>query len=58
MKKRDAFWHALPVDVAKWWRVRSSPGDSLEQSIPMGHVTMANGVINLELPLAKDAAKP
>jgi hypothetical protein len=56
MKKRDAFWHALPVEVAKWWRVRSSPGDSLEQSIPMAQVNMADGVINIELPLAMDAA--
>jgi peptidoglycan/xylan/chitin deacetylase (PgdA/CDA1 family) len=31
MKRRDGYWHALPRDVARWWRARAvganAPGD-------------------------------
>jgi hypothetical protein len=26
MKERGGFWHALPRDIARWWRARLSPG--------------------------------
>lgn len=49
MKKRGGYWHALPGEVAKWWRTRSAPVDLMNQSHPMAHVTMANGNINIEI---------
>jgi hypothetical protein len=58
MKKRDGFWHALPCEVAKWWRARSSPGDVMDGSLPMAYVTMANGIMNIEVPFAKDTTQP
>jgi hypothetical protein len=57
MKKRGCYWHALPGKVAKWWRTRSAPGDLMDQSFLMAHVTLANGDINIEIPFAKDAAQ-
>lgn len=57
MKKRGCYWHALPGQVAKWWRTRSTPGDLMDQSFLMAHVTLANGDINIEIPFAKDAAQ-
>ena len=49
MKKRDCYWHAVPGKVAKWWRTRSTPGDSMDQSLPMAKVTMADSDINIEI---------
>ena len=25
MKKREGYWHALPLDVARWWKTRAAP---------------------------------
>jgi hypothetical protein len=37
MKKRDCYWHALPDDVARWWKARIL--SSSEISIPDVHLS-------------------
>jgi len=43
MAKRQACWHALPRDVAQWWRHRAAASDQLTTST--GPVEPAGGVI-------------
>jgi peptidoglycan/xylan/chitin deacetylase (PgdA/CDA1 family) len=41
MKERRGYWHALPMDVARWWRKRADPASSAESSgVRLGKVTL------------------
>jgi GNAT superfamily N-acetyltransferase len=48
IRDREDYWHALPLDVASWWRTRAAPGELIDQSFPRAYVTLANGDINIE----------
>jgi peptidoglycan/xylan/chitin deacetylase (PgdA/CDA1 family) len=54
MKERDSYWHALPGEVARWWRTRSTPVDAMCQSFPMAQVTFADGDIHIEIPFESE----
>jgi hypothetical protein len=49
MKERNNYWHALPRDVARWWRDRAAPGsfDRPQQS-SISTVTVVDGEIRIE----------
>jgi hypothetical protein len=48
MRGKRGYWHALPREVARWWRRRAepSPGDS-PSSIAIGKAVLADGTIAL-----------
>jgi hypothetical protein len=54
MKKRRGSWHALPGEVAAWWRMRSAPGDAMHRSFLMAQVTIAEGDIKIEFPVESE----
>jgi hypothetical protein len=56
MKKCNCYWHALPCEVAKWWRTRSTSSDTVSQPFLMAQATLANGDINIEMPSRLDKA--
>ena len=41
MKERSGYWHALPSDVARWWRARAgtTPG-ALDPRLVWGHLVI------------------
>lgn len=51
MKKRNCYWHALPCEIAEWWRTRSAPGEARHQSLLMAQATLSDGGINIEIPI-------
>lgn len=41
IKQRDGYWHALPKDIARWWRARSDDTtDLFPASVDMGKVQL------------------
>jgi hypothetical protein len=41
MRDRDGYWHALPMDVARWWRVRAnSADDAMDSSLVWDKVVL------------------
>ena len=50
MKKREGYWHALPRDVARWWRARAfTPPDSPLAGAVQGQVKLVAQGIQLDL---------
>jgi hypothetical protein len=50
MKNRERFWHALPRDVARWWRSRSTNGSFQgENNKSMATASLRNGEIALDI---------
>jgi hypothetical protein len=50
MKNREAYWHALPRDVARWWRARTfTPYDSPLRGAVQGQVKLGAQGILLDL---------
>lgn len=47
MKSRDSYWHALPGDVVKWWRTRSTPDDETCNSLPFAKVNLADDDVHI-----------
>ena len=46
VKEMDDYWHALPRDVARWWRMRAgTPNEELSQRIILGKVVLENNHI-------------
>jgi peptidoglycan/xylan/chitin deacetylase (PgdA/CDA1 family) len=45
----DEYWHALPREVASWWRTRSEPGNALHQPVLMAQATIMGDDINIEI---------
>ena len=53
VKNGGDYWHALPRDVARWWRVRSASNiDALPEGAVLGRVSLQTGDLVVE-PLAK-----
>ena len=44
MRKRDDYWHALPNEVAKWWRLRND----LSPNIDKNHITYSKVALDGE----------
>lgn len=43
MKERGGYWHALPMDVARWWRKRVEPASEAPPSgVQLGQVTLSD----------------
>lgn len=41
------YWHALPREVASWWRQRSTQGDGSGRTLPMGQASLADDTIEI-----------
>ena len=54
MNKRGYYWHALPRDVASWWRIRSAPEGRMLRSFPLAKVSIADDDIHMEIPCLLD----
>jgi peptidoglycan/xylan/chitin deacetylase (PgdA/CDA1 family) len=48
MQKRQGVWHALPRDVARWWRMRSASALTMPAEATLGHIELAGDEIKLE----------
>jgi peptidoglycan/xylan/chitin deacetylase (PgdA/CDA1 family) len=47
-RQRGGYWHALPCEVARWWRLRTDPTESKEpHSASRSTVTLENGNITI-----------
>ena len=44
------YWHALPREVAAWWKARSSRHEDLHQSFLMRTISLEEGDIHIEIP--------
>jgi peptidoglycan/xylan/chitin deacetylase (PgdA/CDA1 family) len=50
MKKRDCFWHALPGEVAGWWRSRSVPSsENSVTGVQFSKVSLEGDSIEIEV---------
>ena len=50
MWHRDGYWHALPREVARWWRFRAdSGGDAADARLVWGKAELNEEGTNLEL---------
>jgi hypothetical protein len=46
VKEKRAYWHALPREVARWWRLRSgAPDDEFSQRIKLGKIVFEDNHI-------------
>lgn len=46
MRQRDDYWHALPKDVAHWWRQRNAAASTNAiQNMTMGHIRLTEDAI-------------
>jgi hypothetical protein len=52
MKSRGGYWHALPRDVACWWKDRAKQGDEcvFHGSIQVARAALEGDLINVTLP--------
>jgi peptidoglycan/xylan/chitin deacetylase (PgdA/CDA1 family) len=44
------YWHALPREVASWWKARSSGHKEMYQSLPMGTISFEKEDIHIDVP--------
>ena len=50
MKKRDCYWHALPGDLARWWKERiASPPESGIPAVHFSKVLLEGETIKIEV---------
>ena len=50
MKKRDRYWHALPRDVARWWKARiASPAEIGIPAVHFSKVLLEGETIKIEV---------
>jgi len=50
MRHRDGYWHALPREVARWWRVRAdSTADTTDAHLVWGEVELVEQGEGLKL---------
>lgn len=50
MRKRDDYWHALPNEVVKWWRLRNDLSPNIDKNrITYGKVALEGEKINIIL---------
>lgn len=57
MQTMGGYWHALPHEVASWWRQRSTQDDNSGRALPMARASLADGKIqirSLNLPVDND----
>jgi hypothetical protein len=47
MKERGGYWHALPRDVARWWRCRAEPQSMEDSKKNEGKVTLVDNDIEI-----------
>jgi peptidoglycan/xylan/chitin deacetylase (PgdA/CDA1 family) len=48
VRQREGYWHALPCEVARWWRFRADPTTSKHpSSSTLGTVALENGNITI-----------
>jgi hypothetical protein len=48
MKEREGYWHALPRDVARWWRMRAEVDVSLT-GVVEGRVQLTTEGVTVQL---------
>jgi hypothetical protein len=49
VKDRGSYWHALPGEVAQWWRQRAlNPGQEVASGVMMGTLSLKNDQIVIE----------
>jgi peptidoglycan/xylan/chitin deacetylase (PgdA/CDA1 family) len=46
--KEKIYWHALPRDVARWWRYRSSPSSQNQYALTQGRLSLAGEQIIID----------
>ena len=48
VKQREGYWHALPREVARWWRLHADPTTAKQpDSSTLGTVALENGHIKI-----------
>jgi len=50
VREAGKYWHALPRELASWWKARSSKNEDLHQTFPMGTITLEADDIDIHLP--------
>jgi hypothetical protein len=55
MKNRRGYWHALPGDIAKWWKARSSVSGAAYDPFPVAVAAIGAESNHLEIRLGSGA---
>ncbi len=51
VREMGEYWHALPREVASWWKARSSRKEDLYQTFSLGKLMLEEDEIRIETPL-------